>query len=97
MKNNISPALLEKLAQKSAMDGSSGNSWDCYAVILRYIDEALQRVPLPEALDACNSDDIDLILGSELEYLASAVVEIFPVRGPDELFYYLKIPEKSAW
>ena len=96
MQNGISSELLEKLQQKSDADGSSGNAWACYAILLRYMNEAIRRTPSPEALDACSDDDIDLILGAELEHLASTVVEIFPVRGPDELFYYMKIPEMCS-
>ena len=92
MDNSISPELLERLQQKSATHSFSPNSWACYAAVLRYVNEALRRVPSLEALDACSDDDIDLILEAELEYLASATTEIFPVRGPEELFYYLKMP-----
>ncbi len=88
----IAPELLEKLRQRSAADPFPGSSWACYAVMLRYVHDALQRVPSLEALDACTDDEMDLLLGTELEHLAAAVAEIFPGSGPEELVYYLKIP-----
>ncbi len=89
---NISPELLETLQQKSDACSYSGNSWRGYAVIVRYIREALQRIPSSETVNTGTEDAIDRIFEAELEYLARAVAEIFPVRGLEEFVYYLDTP-----
>jgi hypothetical protein len=93
MNSNILPELLEKLQQKSDASSYSDNSWEGYVAILRYVSEVCQRVPTLAALEAYkDDDDIDHILETELEHLASLVAEIFPRRGLQGLEYYLKIP-----
>ncbi len=87
---SIAPEILEHLQQQAARSDSP-NSWECYAVVLQYASEALQRIPTREALEACNNDEIDHILEAELEHLASAVHKIFPGMGPEELAYYLRV------
>ncbi len=93
---SVHSELLEQLHQRSIASGTLANSWECYAAILRYVHAVLQRIPTVEALAACEEHDIDLILGEELEYLASTIVEIFPTRGAQELTYYQKLPDTSA-
>lgn len=80
--------LLE-LAQRKVAECDVSSSWVGYAAILRYVNEALQRLPQPGALAACDEEDMERILEAELEHLASAVSEIFPGRGPEELTYYV--------
>ncbi|MGH2479465.1 MAG: hypothetical protein ACRDHW_07420 [Ktedonobacteraceae bacterium] len=95
MSESISPRLLETVQQKATADGSFGNSWRGYAIILRYLHEAYQRVPSLEAMPACDEDGIDYLFEAELEHLAQAVADIFPVTGLDEFSYYLSTPVKE--
>ena len=81
--------LLAYLQHKAAIDEDSQSSWGGYATLLRYADAILQRAPLPETLTTYTEDDIDHLFEAELEYLAQALVAIFPVRGPEELIYYV--------
>ena len=94
MSEALSPALLKTVEQK-ALHAGKGNSWACYAAILRYVTALQERLPSSEAIEACDEDDMDHILEAELEHLAQTVTEIFPGQGPVELAYYAPRPRRK--
>lgn len=90
MSDAISLALLDAVHRKTEVSTHTGDSWTGYAIILRYLKEALERLPSIAAVAACTDDDIDRIFEAELEHIASMVAAVFPGGGVDELAYYLE-------
>ncbi len=73
--------ILELVEQKA----EPLNSWDAYAILLRYLNEAYHRV----LLRGLSNSDIDAALTVELEHVAVMVASIFLVEGFEELESYL--------
>ena len=96
MSDSISLALLDAVHRKTEISAHTGDSWTGYAIILRYLKEALERIPSIEAVQACDEDDIDRIFEVELEHIANMVADVFPGSGLNELAYYLESPPQKA-
>lgn len=89
----MSDAILElllHLEQKARACAYPENSWEGYALLLRYWQSLAQR--MPDLSELCQYDEsmLDHIFGTELEHLANLVSEIFPAGGFEELSMYLK-------
>lgn len=70
MGKKITPALFTTLRRKAASCDDAQNSWIGYVLILRYLDEALRRVPSHQAIEDCDEEDIEQLFERELEHLA---------------------------
>lgn len=93
-KKRIAPALLATLRRKAVACGEDQNSWMGYLLVLRYLDDALRRVPSRQALENCDEEGIEHFFETELEHLARTLADIFPARGPEELVYYMIRPPR---
>lgn len=86
-------AVVQRLEQKAKEYGIPANSWDGYAVILRFIAGTLQRLPALNDLEAC---DIDAHFATELGHLAHLVIDLFPTDSFEELATFLiPVPSKE--
>ncbi len=86
-------ALRHRLKQKAlASSITPANSWEGYALILRFAEGVLHRLPTLEELETC---DIDATLTTELEELARLVVDLFPRDSFEELATFLVTDEEE--
>lgn len=82
--------LLPYLEQKAGACTYPENSWEGYALLLRYWQGLAQRIPGLSELCRYDESMLDRIFGTEMEHPASLVSEIFPAGGFEELSMYLK-------
>jgi hypothetical protein len=83
--NTISAELLQTIEARA----EPKNSWEGYATVLRYLQNAVLRVPTQAMIE---QSDIDRIFSIELHYIAALVSDIFSGEGMDELESYLYDP-----
>jgi hypothetical protein len=87
--------MIQRLEEKAQEESIPANSWDGYAVILRFVEGVLQRLPTTVDLETCN---IDARFTAELGYLARLVVDLFPTDSFEELatFFVPEAQEKEG-
>lgn len=79
-------ATIQRLEQKAQEHETLRNSWEGYAIMLRFVEAVLQRLPTPHDLEA---GSIDARFTIELEHLAQMVVDLFPTDSFEELATFL--------
>ena len=90
--SDISPEFLQLLEQKARERAIPKNSWEGYAILLRYWNNAFQRIPTLANLDATDDVGIDRLFVREISHLAVLVNELFSEEGFEELATYLYDP-----
>ncbi len=88
----ITEEFLEALEKRAREDCIPSNSWEGYLIFLRFLSEALGRVPTVDQLETC---DIDQIFGNELERLAQMVAKLFKREPFEELSTFLRVPPQE--
>lgn len=88
----ISPELIQMVEQKAQACAIPRNSWDGYAILLRYLSGALERLPTHQELAATDNENVDRLFVTEITYLAATISEIFEGEGFEELASYLYEP-----
>ncbi len=79
---SIFSELIQQVEQKAQPD----DSWGCYAIFLRYLDEACQR---NLARGGADMDDSDAIFTVEMGHMAQMVATLFAGEGFEEFESYL--------
>jgi hypothetical protein len=88
----IAPELIQTAEQKSQACSIPRNSWDGYAILLRYLSRAVERLPTCQELAATDAESIDRLFVTEITYLAAMISKIFEGEGIEELASYLYEP-----
>lgn len=88
----IAPELIQAAEQKARACAIPRNSWDGYAIMLRYLSKTLERLPTCQELAATDAESIDRLFITEITYLAAMISEIFEGEGFEELASYLYEP-----